>query len=98
MSFYSLVFNVGQTFRQEEIKKMGKKEGRKERKKERKRKKGKITIIIIYAYYYQISGRVSSISVSTEIDLDTCFLPVFTDPILSEKKKLQGGYLDFIKV
>lgn len=69
-------------------KKMGKKERRKEREKERKRrkKKGRITINIFYAYYYQISGRVSSISVSTEIDLDTCILPVFYEPDFKRKK------------
>lgn len=67
-------------------KKMRKKERRKERKKEKEKKKGRITINTFYAYYYQISGRVSSISVSTEIDLDTCILPVFYEPDFKRKK------------
>ena len=78
---------------------MGKKERRKEREKERKKERKKekernnyynhhlcLLLSEKCPCYYQISGRVSSISVSTEIDLDTCILPVFYGPDFKRKK------------
>ena len=91
MPFYSLVFNVDQTFRTEERKKMEKEERKKkERETERKIKRKERNNCFEHhlCLLSSISGRVSSISFSIEIDFDTCILPVFYGPGLRRIQSL----------